>query len=170
MNFLLKNTILLLVFGLIVFNANAQLYINEVIPSNDNIIADNYGEYDDVIEIYNAGNTPVNLAGYYLSDDTGSPLLWQIPATDAALTTVPAGGYLIFWADDETTQGANHLNFKLNGSGESVILTNPDGVTTEDSFTFPAIIQRMVVIPQYQAIYTWVLSRLILHKIYAPLL
>ena len=80
---------------------SAQLYINEVIPSNDNIIADNYGEYDDVIEIYNAGNTPINLAGYYLSDDNVTPLMWQIPTTNATLTTIPAGGYLIFWADSQ---------------------------------------------------------------------
>ncbi len=136
----MKGIVLFVLCGLIAINANAQLYINEVIPSNDNIIADNYGEYDDIIEIYNAGNAPVNLAGYYLSDDTGSPLMWQIPATDAALTTVPANGYLIFWADNETAQGANHLNFKLSGSGESIILTNPDGFTIEDSFTFSTVI------------------------------
>ncbi len=131
--------ILFIAWGLIVLNTNAQLYINEVIPSNDNIIGDNYGEYDDVIEIYNAGNTSVNLAGYYLSDDSGSPLLWQIPSTNSTLTTVPAGGYLIFWADNETAQGANHLNFKLSSGGESIRLTKPDGVTTVDNLSFPAV-------------------------------
>jgi len=75
---------------------NAQISINEVQASNDNTIADNFLEYDDWIEIYNAGNAPLNLAGYYLSDNAASPLMRQIPATDAALTTVPAGGYLIF--------------------------------------------------------------------------
>jgi len=135
----MKNIVLFVVCGLIAVNINAQIYINEVIPSNDNIIADNYGEYDDVIEIYNAGNASVNLAGYYLSDDSGSPLMWQIPTTDVALTTVPAGGYLIFWADDAPTQGANHLNFKLSSSGESVILTAPDGVTTVDNLSFSAV-------------------------------
>lgn len=119
---------------------SAQLYINEVIPTNDAVLADNYDEYDDIIEIYNAGGSAVNLAGYYLSDDTGDPTQWQIPATNAALTTVPAGGYLIFWADDETSQGANHSNFKLGGNGESAVLTAPDGVTTIDAISFPAII------------------------------
>jgi len=59
-----------------------------------------------------------------MPDDTGDPIQWQIPATNAALTTIPAGGYLIFWADDEIAQGANHLNFKLSGGGESVVLTS----------------------------------------------
>ncbi len=120
-------------------SAVAQVYINEIIASNDNIIADNYNEYDDIIEIYNAGNTPINLAGYYFSDDVNLPLMWQVPTTNAVLTTVPAGGYLIFWADNETAQGENHLNFKLSSSGESIRLTRPDEVTVEDSFTFPAI-------------------------------
>jgi len=136
----MRFTILFIAWGLIVFNANAQLYINEVIPTNDAVLADNYGEYDDIIEIYNAGGSPVNLAGYYLSDDTGDPIQWQIPATNAALTTIPAGGYLIFWADDEIAQGANHLNFKLSGGGESVVLTASDGATTIDAIPFPAVL------------------------------
>jgi len=81
----------------------------------------------------------VDLAGYYLSDDADNPTLWQIPATNAGLTTVPAGGYLLFWADNETAQGANHLNFKLGGNGESLTLTAPDGVTVVDNMTFPAL-------------------------------
>jgi len=51
----MRFTILFIAWGLIVFNANTQLYINEVIPTNDAVLADNYGEYDDIIEIYNAG-------------------------------------------------------------------------------------------------------------------
>ncbi len=117
----------------------SQLYINEVVAVNDATIADNYGEYDDWIEIYNAGGTAVNLAGYYISDDADNPTQWQIPATNSSLTTVPAGGYRLFWADNETAQGANHLNFKLGGSGEQVVLTAPDGVTTISQLTFPAL-------------------------------
>ncbi len=135
----MRSTLLFIICGLIAIDTNAQLYINEVIPTNDAVLADNYGEYDDIIEIYNAGGSAVNLAGYYLSDDADDVLMWQIPTTNAALTTVPAGGYLIFWADDETAQGANHLNFKLGGNGESVVLTAPDEVTTIDAISFPAV-------------------------------
>ncbi len=119
---------------------SAQLYINEIVASNDATLADNYGEYDDWIEIYNAGASAIDLSGYYLSDDATNPTLSQIPATNAALSTVPAGGYLIFWADNETTQGENHLNFKLSSSGESVVLTATDGTTTIDAVSFPALI------------------------------
>jgi len=40
-----------------------DLAINEVMASNDNIIADADGDYEDWIEIYNYGTTPINLDG-----------------------------------------------------------------------------------------------------------
>ena len=124
---------------LFAYQTHAQLYINEVVAVNDATIADNFGEYDDWVEIYNAGATNINLADYYISDDPNNLTQWQIPATNSALTTVFAGGYMLFWADNETTQGANHLNFKLGGNGESLTLTAPDGVTVIDNMTFPAL-------------------------------
>ncbi len=125
---------------LIPVNNYAQLYINEIVAANDAVVADANGEYDDWIEIYNAGATAVNLAGYYLSDDIDAPTKWQIPATNASLTTVPAGGFLLFWADNEVGQGANHLNFQLRSSGETIVLTAPDGTTLVDQVSFPTIL------------------------------
>ena len=117
---------------------NAQLYINELMASNSSTIADESGDFDDWVEIYNAGASDVNLAGYYMSDDPAAPTLWQIPATNATLTTVSAGGFLILWADKDIADGANHLNFKLSGGGESVSLLLPDGSTQVDAVTFGA--------------------------------
>ena len=37
--------------------------------SNDQTEADEYGEFDDWIEIYNMGASNINLGDYYLSDD-----------------------------------------------------------------------------------------------------
>jgi hypothetical protein len=62
----------------------SQLYINEVMASNATTIVDNFTEYDDWIEIYNGGSVPVNLAGYYLSDDPQNLTQYQVP-TDASL-------------------------------------------------------------------------------------
>jgi len=45
------------------------------------------------------------LAGYYISDDPNLPTNWQIPATNSSLTTVPAGDFLLLWADNEPMQG-----------------------------------------------------------------
>jgi len=135
----LKGIVLMILLGIHNKETFAQLFINEVIPSNQTIISDNFGEYDDILEIYNNGNTTINLAGYYLSDDYANPTLWQIPSTNSALTTISPGGYLLFWADNEPGQGENHLSFKLNSGGDQVMLTAPDGTTLIDSFSFPAV-------------------------------
>ncbi len=118
----------------------AQLLINEVIPSNQTVLADNFGEYDDVLEIYNAGNTTINLAGYFLSDNFSNPTMWEIPSTNSSLTTIAPDGYLLFWADNDIAQGENHLNFKLSSGGDQVIVTAPDGITLVDSMTFGPIL------------------------------
>ncbi|MEO0469020.1 MAG: lamin tail domain-containing protein [Bacteroidota bacterium] len=113
----------------------AQLLINELMADNASVIADPNGEYEDWIEIYNAGGSPVDLMGYYVSDDTTDVLKHQISAS----LVVPAGGYLLLWADDEPSQGPAHLGFKLTANGESVILTAPDASTQLDSISFPAL-------------------------------
>ncbi|MFK7808517.1 MAG: lamin tail domain-containing protein, partial [Saprospiraceae bacterium] len=128
------------VFAIVLFSLpflTAQsLFINEFMASNSNTIADEAGDFEDWIEIYNAGSTDINLAGYYISDDTNDILIWQIPASDASKTTVPAGGHLILWADKDTEDGENHVDVKLGGGGESVVLTAPDAITIIDQITF----------------------------------
>ncbi len=118
-------------------NSSAQIHINEILASNDTGLTDQAGEFEDWIEIYNEGSAAVNLADYYISDDPLDPLLYQIQNSNAALTTVPAGGYLILWADKDIDQGANHVNLKLGGGGESLTLTAANGTTVVASLTFP---------------------------------
>ncbi|MFK7926071.1 MAG: lamin tail domain-containing protein [Bacteroidia bacterium] len=113
-------------------SAQAQLYLNEVMASNSLVIADNAGEFDDWIEIYNAGSTVIDLANYSLSDDTLNPLKSILPTAFPILTSVPPGGYLLLWADNEPLQGANHLNFKLSASGELIRLYDPTGALVDE--------------------------------------
>ena len=112
-----------------------SLFINEIVASNTNDQMDEFFEYDDWLEIYNTGGI-LNLGGYYLSDD---PLLltkFQIP-NDPALTTVLPNSHIVFWCDnDNATQGSNHTNFTLKSGGETVFLTDPDGVTIIDSISY----------------------------------
>ncbi len=54
------------------------LYINEFMADNDSITADEYSEYDDWFEIYNAGPTAVDLGGMYLTDDLSEPTKFMI--------------------------------------------------------------------------------------------
>ena len=134
-----KNNLLLILFLFVITPIYSQLYINEVVASNKTILADTNGEYDDWIEIYNDSNSPIDIAGYYLSDDPLDLTQYIIPISNAALTTVPANGYLIFWADNDTEQGVHHTNFKLSASGGDILLTAPDEVTIIDNFSFPSL-------------------------------
>jgi hypothetical protein len=76
------------------------------------------GDYDDWIEIYNFSDIPFDLAGMYLSDNPDDPTKWRFPSGYPSQTTVPAGGFVIIWADDESSEGPLHTNFKLSADGE----------------------------------------------------
>ncbi len=100
-----------------------EVVINEFLASNDATIADQDGEFEDWIELYNNGSASINLAGYALSDDAEDLAQWIFPAG----TTIPAKGYLIIWADDDEDQSGLHANFKLSSGGETIYLTNSVG-------------------------------------------
>ena len=122
-----------------------DVVINEIVASNT-LIADEYGQYDDYLEIYNNGTRKVNIAGWYLSDTPANPTLYQIPATNPALTTIPAKGRLVIRADGEPSQGVLHANFKLSKEGETVTLSRLNylaELTVVDAVTFPNMEQNM---------------------------
>ncbi|MFY0606801.1 MAG: lamin tail domain-containing protein [Cyclobacteriaceae bacterium] len=119
------------------------LVINEFMAINTACCADTDGtepEYDDWIEIHNMGSTALNLAGMYFSNDLVDPFGDKISNDDASLTTIPAGGFLLFWADGSTDQGPLHLNFSLNGDGEEIGLYYIDGRVI-DTYTFGAQVE-----------------------------
>lgn len=96
-----------------------DLVINEFMADNESTVADQDGDYDDWIELYNNGSEELNLTGYYLSDDAADPFQWNFPDT-----TIMAGEYLIIWADDDGDQEGLHANFKLSASGEAIVLSD----------------------------------------------
>jgi hypothetical protein len=107
--------------------------INEVMSHNSVTAADDYGQFDDWIELYNLSVSPVNLSGYYLSDSKKNPEKWQFPVG----TIIDAKGYLIIWADNDTTQLGLHANFSLSSDGENALLSKPNKIVI-DKVTFPA--------------------------------
>lgn len=109
-----------------------DVVINEFLASNDIIQADQDGEYDDWIELYNNSSENIDLGGYYLSDDANDLTQWVFPAG----TVIDANDYLIVWADDDETQAGLHANFKLSASGEALYLSNGAG-NLIDEVVFP---------------------------------
>ncbi len=114
------------------------LVINEFLASNDFAYADEFDGFDDWVELYNGTSEAIDIGGMYFTDDPEDTEPYQIPTTDATLTTIPAGGYLVLWCDKESEQGVLHIEVKLSSDGESVVLIDSDGVTTIDSYTFDA--------------------------------
>lgn len=97
------------------------LFINELMASNTSTITDPWGEYEDWIEIFNPTPYPVDLGGYFISDNPLQPNKFRFDTSTTA-TIIPPYGHLLLWADDMPTQGPLHLNFKLSVSGEAVCL------------------------------------------------
>ena len=103
--------------------SSTPVVLNEIMAENLSTVADPQGEYDDWIELRNVTDSEVDLTGHYLSDEPNNPRKWQFPAG----TTIPANGYLIVWADEQSiaTPGL-HASFKLSRSGEEIYLTDTD--------------------------------------------
>jgi hypothetical protein len=114
---------------------SAQVYINELMAGNQIGIQDDFFQNEDWVELHNTGGI-VNLAGYYLTDNPENLTKWLIPNTNAGLTTVLPGGFLLFWMDNDTGQGEDHAGFKLSTDGDEVLLVNPDGITIIDQIAF----------------------------------
>ena len=95
-----------------------SLYLNEFVAINEDGLKDEVGETNDWFEIYNAGPSDVDLGGMYLTDTVERSTQWQIPAGVRA----PAGGYVIFWADEDLGQGVTHVGFKLDGDSGRLAL------------------------------------------------
>lgn len=111
-------------------DALPNLRINEFMAFNTSVISDPDGaanEYNDWIEVYNAGATPVDINGYYLSDNNGNPFKFRVEGS----TIIPAGGYLLIWADEQGSQGNLHASFQLAAAGEEVGLYYFDGRTID---------------------------------------
>jgi len=97
------------------------LVINEIMAGNVTAVADQNGEYDDWVELYNGNSFSLNLNGYYLSDNENELTKWTFPNV-----TIPANGYLIVWCDTAgNSQTGLHTTYRLSADQEEVYLTDP---------------------------------------------
>jgi len=115
----------------------APLVVNEFMADNGGILADESGDYDDWIDIYNGSSMLTwDLGGMYLTDDLSEPTKWRIPDG----TLIPPGGTLLFWADGEQEEGLLHTNFELGTAGGQIGLFDRDvfGNTAISVLTYAA--------------------------------
>ena len=81
-------------------NIAATITINEVMAKNGVTLRTKTGfEGLDWVELYNSGDDPVDLAGWYMGNDpTKAPSKWK---TIAGSCVVPAKGYKVVWFDGD---------------------------------------------------------------------
>jgi len=113
--------------------------ITEFLAINDTSLVDEDGEDSDWIEIHNPSSSPIDLAGWALTDDDGldGPRdVWLFPAV-----TLQAGEYRIVFAsgkDRRNPLSELHTDFCVDGEGEYLGLLDPAGeVVHEYSPKFP---------------------------------
>ncbi|MDD5571820.1 MAG: lamin tail domain-containing protein, partial [Bacteroidales bacterium] len=109
-----------------------ELVINEIMAVNNTTVQSANGGYSDWIELYNNSANIISLDNLHLSDDAGSPTRWQFPSG----VTIPPYGYLIVWADNDTSSSELHCDFKFSGSGEHAVISYANGYIV-DSISFP---------------------------------
>ncbi len=121
-------------------SARPRILINEFLAENLTGLRDEDGQPQDWIELYNPGDSSVDLTDWSLTDDPDEPGQWVFPPLQ-----LPAKSFLILFASakDRTTviPGLRlHTNFKLNAQGEYLGLFNseaPREVVDELSPSFP---------------------------------
>jgi hypothetical protein len=103
--------------------APLELCINEFMPDNEASITDESGATPDWIELHNPGSEDIDLEGWSLTDDADDPMKSVLPAG----LTLPAGGFLLLWADGGALPSPTHLGFALSAAGGTVGVFAPDG-------------------------------------------
>lgn len=112
------------------------LCLNELSASNSTV-TDEYGDKPDWIEVYNGGDSDIDMAGMVFENVTKA-VKCTIPKGFAE-TVVPSYGYKLLWADKEPEKGPLHLNFKLGATtSETITLTSSyrDSVVLISSITY----------------------------------
>ncbi len=113
--------------------AQPHVCINEIMASNGTTLADEDGDFEDWIELYNPGPSAVDLRGFGLSDRSDDPFQWVFPEV-----IIESGDFLLVWASGKDRRKATaplHTNFRLSAEGEEVLLTAPEGVRIDETMS-----------------------------------
>ena len=118
----------------------ADPVISEFMAANASTLKDGHDNYEDWIEVWNPDPTPVDLAGWRLTDTALNLGKFVFPSK-----IVADGAPLIVFASNRAgpTRAATHVdvlgylhtNFSIAKSGEYLALVKPDGATKTTEFS-----------------------------------
>jgi len=128
---LIPTLLLLSITALASGQSAGGLVINEFMADNDGAVPGPYMTFPDWIELYNGGNTPIDLSGMCLTEDlTKAP--WRFPNG----TILAPTDSLLVWGNRGSGQDMLHTNFSPNAGGGTLTLLAVDGTTVIDQITF----------------------------------
>ena len=120
------------VLGVLVDGAALPFQVTEVVASNGGSLVRSDGSTPDWIELWNPNPFELDLSGYGLSDDESEVKKFVFPSK-----VVPAGGYLVVDAADQSVDEVLATGFNLGrDAGEILILSGPD-LQVLETLVFP---------------------------------
>ena len=112
------------------------IIISEVMASNDSVATYPKAGNTDWVEIFNSGDTAVDLSGWGVSDNPEKQWKWQFPEG----TVIRPGEYKVILCDKDTEKIGDaelHASFSISRkSGEVITLTDAEGAV-HDRITLP---------------------------------
>ena len=105
-------------------------------PAQENELLDEDNESSDWIEICNPTDQPVDLTGWYLTNNESNLNKWEIPS----LVLYPEEFIVIFASDKDRTEPGMylHTNFTLSSDPGFLALVEPDGKTIAHQYNYSA--------------------------------
>ncbi|MBL9139337.1 MAG: lamin tail domain-containing protein, partial [Verrucomicrobiales bacterium] len=78
-----------------------EVWISEILPRNTTGAVDNAGDREPWLELWNRGEGPADLSGWWLTDDLTRLTKWAFPAG----ASLAGGSYQLVWLDNEVAEG-----------------------------------------------------------------
>lgn len=115
--------------------ARASIVITEFMAQNIRGIVDEDADRPDWVELFNSGVDPVNLGGWYLTDNPLNLNKWRFPSTNLP----PQKHIVVFLSGkDRAVAGAPlHTDFRLNADQDYLAVVQPDGSSIESETPSP---------------------------------
>jgi hypothetical protein len=113
-------------------NAVPSVLITEFMAKNATAQKDDDGNFSDWLELYNPKSTPLDLSGWFLTDDSSDLEKWEFPQV-----VLSPKQFLVVWASGKNRRSPVkplHASFML-GSGDGYLaIVRPDGKTVEHEY------------------------------------
>ena len=111
-----------------------KIYINEIMASNGNTIADEDGKFEAWLELFNGDSVAIDLLNWKITDNANNLGKWVFPSV-----IIQPGDYLLIFASGNNRKSGPflHTNFSISAEGEPIILSNPIGNIADQYAAIP---------------------------------